>query len=83
MAGFFSKDIIIETILSCPSNIVTISLSFLAVGFTSFYSIRFRLSVLWGPRIHQPLATSKERNFTTSPILVIAFLSTIGGAALL
>lgn len=83
MAGFFSKDIIIETILSCPSNTVTIFLSFLAVGFTSFYSIRFRLSVLWGPRIHQPLATSKERNFTTSPILVIAFLSTIGGAALL
>lgn len=83
IAGFFSKDIIIETILSRPHNIIIINLSFLAVGFTSFYSIRFRLTVLWGPRLHSPLTINKERNLTVSPILIIASLSTIGGATLL
>lgn len=83
IAGFFSKDTIIETILSNPSNIIIIILSFIAVGFTSFYSIRFRLTVLWGPRLHLPLSINKERNLTSTPIIIIAFLSTTGGAILL
>lgn len=83
IAGFFSKDIIIETMLSNPHNIITINLAFLAVGFTSFYSVRFSLAVLWGPRLHSPLAINKERNIVVSPMLIIAFLSTVGGSSLL
>jgi len=81
IAGFYSKDLIIEAFLSGGSSFVMALLAFIAVGFTSFYTIRFSLVVLWGLRTSGPLHRTQENNKATHPILLISSTSVFGGAA--
>jgi NADH:ubiquinone oxidoreductase subunit 5 (subunit L)/multisubunit Na+/H+ antiporter MnhA subunit len=46
MAGFYSKDIIIEAAIRNPNNIIILLLALLRLGLTAFYSIRFSLSTM-------------------------------------
>jgi NADH-ubiquinone oxidoreductase chain 5 len=46
IAGFYSKDIIIESALRNPNNIFILILSLVRLGFTSFYSIRFSIRTM-------------------------------------
>jgi NADH-ubiquinone oxidoreductase chain 5 len=46
LAGFYSKDLIIEYILTGGFNFLIVILSLIAVGFTAFYSIRFSLLII-------------------------------------
>jgi len=46
IAGFYSKDLIIESAINIDNNILIVSLSLFRIGLTSFYSIRFSLSVI-------------------------------------
>jgi NADH-ubiquinone oxidoreductase chain 5 len=46
IAGFYSKDIIIEAAMSSPNNMFILILSLIRLGFTSFYSIRFSISTM-------------------------------------
>ena len=48
LAGFYSKDLILEGFLFSYGNIFILILVFFATGLTSFYSIRFSLKCLWG-----------------------------------
>jgi NADH-ubiquinone oxidoreductase chain 5 len=43
IAGFYSKDLIIETAIFSEQNRFIVILILLSVGFTSFYSIRFSI----------------------------------------
>lgn len=83
MAGFYSKDLIMELILVNNYNILIIILSFVAVGFTSFYTARFRLVILWCPRCFSPLHNIQENNLTVAPIIYISFISVVGGRLIL
>lgn len=46
IAGFYSKDIIIESAIRNPNSIFMLSLSLISLGFTSFYSIRFSIRTI-------------------------------------
>jgi NADH-ubiquinone oxidoreductase chain 5 len=46
LAGFYSKDLIIEFILTGGFNFLIVTLSIVAIGFTAFYSIRFSLLII-------------------------------------
>jgi len=54
MAGFYSKDIIIEAAMRSPNNFIMLILVFIRLGFTSFYSIRFSINTIWGPTLVAP-----------------------------
>jgi NADH-ubiquinone oxidoreductase chain 5 len=83
IAGFYSKDLILELILSNQHNPRIVLITLCTVGFTSFYSVRFRLVTIWGPRTHRPLRSVKEDNNVVIPILIISATSICGGAAVL
>ncbi len=43
IAGFYSKDLIIESAINIPNNLFIVSLALIRIGLTSFYSVRFRI----------------------------------------
>ena len=83
IAGFYSKDLIIEAALFSKQNIFIVALILLSVGFTSFYSIRFSIITVWGPRLHKPHSSCKEETNVIKPIIIIAILSITTGSAIL
>lgn len=82
LAGFYSKDMVLEAILCGQYNLLMTLLSFIAVGFTSLYSIRFRLIILWGPINTRPYSNLTENRAVLIPILLISSTSIIGGRAI-
>ena len=48
LAGFYSKDLILEGFLFSYSNLFILFLVFFATGLTACYSVRFSLKCLWG-----------------------------------
>nr|QGZ09992.1 NADH dehydrogenase subunit 5 [Eisenia nordenskioldi nordenskioldi] len=83
MSGFYSKDLIVEASMFYHHNLLMIILIMLAVGLTSFYSIRFSLCVIWGMNNSGPHIHMEETNSLTSPMLVLAFMSVISGASIM
>jgi NADH-ubiquinone oxidoreductase chain 5 len=83
MSGFYSKDMIVEASIFYQHNLLIIVLMLVAVGLTSFYSIRFRLCVVWGTNNCNPYIYLEESNPLTSPILTLASISVISGAIIM
>nr|WCS91610.1 NADH dehydrogenase subunit 5 [Eisenia nordenskioldi pallida] len=83
MSGFYSKDLIVETSMFYHHNLLMVILIMLAVGLTSFYSIRFSLCVIWGMNACNPYIQIQESNSLTSPMLILAFMSVISGASIM
>ena len=46
IAGFYSKDIIMEAAINTPNNIIMLLIAIFRLGLTSFYSIRFSLTTI-------------------------------------
>lgn len=46
LAGFYSKDLIIEFMLTGGFNLLMLCLIFIAVGLTALYSVRFSLIII-------------------------------------
>lgn len=82
MAGFYSKDLILESIITSRFNIIITCLAIFAVTLTSFYSIRFSLIIVWGPRTHFPSRTLNEPWSCVTPILTISVTSVLGGSTM-
>lgn len=82
-AGFYSKDIIIETSIIYNCNFLIIIIILISIRFTSFYSIRLSLVVLWGPRLHKPLTTIEDNTTVSKPIILISFTSVVIGSIIL
>lgn len=82
-AGFYSKDIIIESSIIYSCNSFIIFLILLSVRFTSFYSIRISIVVLWGPRLHKPISLLNDNDTVSSPIILMSITSIIIGAAII
>lgn len=83
LAGFYSKDLILEISLFNPTNIIAISLFLVATGITAAYSLRLSLSALWSPTNTQPLHPVSDRDSDISlPILFLTFGAISAGSTM-
>lgn len=83
LAGFYSKDLILEISLFSPYNVLIIIIFFLATGMTASYSIRFIITTLWINSSRLPSQyTSDSDKVITTPIVFLTIGAIIGGAAL-
>nr|QGZ09940.1 NADH dehydrogenase subunit 5 [Eisenia nordenskioldi nordenskioldi] len=83
MSGFYSKDLIVEASMFYSHNMLMMGLIMMAVGLTSFYSIRFSLCVVWGVPSCTPYTQIQENSSLTTPMMVLAMMSVIVGASIL
>nr|YP_010241788.1 NADH dehydrogenase subunit 5 [Varicospira cancellata]QTI82476.1 NADH dehydrogenase subunit 5 [Varicospira cancellata] len=86
LSGFYSKDLILETALFSPTNLLMVLLIFLATGMTAAYSLRLSISSLWsnmkGLTLHSKQEKDPYINWATSVLTTTAivgglFLQTI------
>uniref|UniRef100_UPI0031F3A5E4 NADH dehydrogenase subunit 5 n=1 Tax=Loimia medusa TaxID=167822 RepID=UPI0031F3A5E4 len=75
LAGFYSKDLILETALFSNSNIMFIFLLFLATAFTSAYSLRMLILGIWNSNMSNPTHFISNNDLN---ILTPTFLLSIG-----
>ena len=79
IAGFYSKDIIIEAAINSTNNILILFIAFFSLGLTSFYSIRFSINTIWGPNLIAPWIKLKEEINIINPIIFLSIISIITG----
>lgn len=83
IAGFYSKDLIIESSLFFSYNSLILIILLIATAITAAYSTRFFLSIIWSPINSNPLATiSDEDIYSTNPIILLALAAITAGAFL-
>nr|UZT67805.1 NADH dehydrogenase subunit 5 [Erpobdella octoculata] len=79
MAAFYSKDSIIEMSMFMLNSTTVLGLLYISVGITSFYGVRFIMSILcnnyMGPVFYYP----DEPNNVTTPMLMLAIPSIVSG----
>lgn len=79
IAGFYSKDLIIESAINIQNNLFLVSLSLFRLGLTSFYSLRFSLVVIWGASAGPAISKIEENIRITKPIVALSILSITAG----
>lgn len=82
IAGFYSKDLIIESAINIQNNIFIVIISLFRIGLTSFYSIRFRMSVIWSAYSGPTLINIEEHINIIKPMVALSSLSIIAGRAM-
>nr|UOU85364.1 NADH dehydrogenase subunit 5 [Theodoxus fluviatilis] len=83
LSGFYSKDLILETCLYNPSNLLAVLLIFVATGMTAAYSIRLSLVTLWQESSNSPMTQNMDEDWvTTTPIIILTFAAITGGLLL-
>lgn len=80
LAGFYSKDLIIESAINISNNIFILLLALFRLRLTSFYSIRFRLVTMWRSINRAPLIYINEYKAITTPIILLTLISVTAGA---
>nr|UAJ48151.1 NADH dehydrogenase subunit 5 [Metaphire posthuma] len=83
MSGFYSKDMIIESSIFYSNNFIMLTIILFTVSLTSFYTVRFSLTTIWGPSNCGPFMQLEESDSLTTPMLALSFMSIISGAALI
>lgn len=80
LAGYYSKDLILESLIFNPANWVTLLLLFCGTLLTAAYSTRIIILALWSPSSYAPLhnAHNNSRDLTT-PASLIALFTILGG----
>lgn len=79
IAGFYSKDIIIEAAINSPNRIIMLLIAIFRLGLTSFYSVRFSITTIWGPVLIAPWLSLKEEKNVILPILCLSSISIVCG----
>lgn len=83
LAGFYSKDAILESCLCDPYRVLIIFLFFFATGLTVSYTMRFLIAVVWGPVNVSPFHIINDNDlFCSTPTWILGLSSIIGGASL-
>uniref|UniRef100_UPI0030E2AFE1 NADH dehydrogenase subunit 5 n=1 Tax=Synelmis amoureuxi TaxID=3053537 RepID=UPI0030E2AFE1 len=73
MAGFYSKDLIIEMALFNPSNMLILFMFILATLLTASYSIRMMVTCLWSPCGSLPAQyIQNEDHYITNPMMFLS-----------
>nr|BDE56972.1 NADH dehydrogenase subunit 5 [Travisia sanrikuensis] len=81
MAGFYSKDMILEHSLWMPTNYIILILLFLSTALTAAYSIRLLITVILSPTSSSPLQYTKEAIKEISiPTLMLSFGAITSGS---
>nr|BDQ44208.1 NADH dehydrogenase subunit 5 [Polypheretima elongata] len=83
MSGFYSKDMIVESSIFYMNNFIMLLIILFTVSLTSFYTMRFSLTTIWGPSNCAPFITLEESNALMTPMLVLSSMSIISGSALI
>nr|YP_009092415.1 NADH dehydrogenase subunit 5 [Amynthas aspergillum]AIL51408.1 NADH dehydrogenase subunit 5 [Amynthas aspergillum] len=83
MSGFYSKDMIVESSIFYTQNLTMLIIILFTVSLTSFYTMRFSLTTIWGPSNCSPFIQLQEDKSLTSPMLILSSMSIISGAALI
>lgn len=76
MAGFYSKDLIVEVLLVSFSPVLRVVLIMLSVCLTSVYSIKLSLSTLWSPLKGRSFKTETDQRVSS----VISYIPLLIGA---
>lgn len=83
LAGFYSKDMILELSAFHPSNSVILFIFFIATGLTAAYSARFSVNLLWRERKNVPISRLNDQDWNLStPMLVLTSGAVVGGATI-
>lgn len=80
IAGFYSKDLIIESAININHNLPIVIIAFLSLGLTSFYSVRFSFVVIWGPNLCNSFIAIKEDIKIIIPTLLLGTISICAGS---
>nr|BDQ44273.1 NADH dehydrogenase subunit 5 [Amynthas robustus] len=83
MSGFYSKDMIVESSIFYSQNLTMLIIILFTVSLTSFYTMRFSLTTIWGPSNCSPFIQLEEDKSLTTPMLILSSMSIISGAALI
>nr|BDQ43636.1 NADH dehydrogenase subunit 5 [Amynthas divergens] len=82
MSGFYSKDMIVESSIFYSNNFIMLVIILFTVSLTSFYTMRFSLTTIWGPSNSGPFMHLNESSSLTNPMLVLSAMSIISGSTL-
>nr|AUI11298.1 NADH dehydrogenase subunit 5 [Calliostoma zizyphinum] len=83
MSGFYSKDLILETSLYSPCNLLILVLIFIATGMTAAYSIRLSIYSLWGHSNHLPMHQNFDEDVKiTSAVLTLSTITVFIGSVM-
>nr|YP_002929398.1 NADH dehydrogenase subunit 5 [Urechis unicinctus]ABR12814.2 NADH dehydrogenase subunit 5 [Urechis unicinctus] len=83
LAGFYSKDLILEAALFFNHNLLMIILIFLATMLTAVYSMRMTMASLVSPSYSSPLISlENETKSLTTPALNLCMAAIVGGSVL-
>nr|YP_009162847.1 NADH dehydrogenase subunit 5 [Micrura bella]AKT74023.1 NADH dehydrogenase subunit 5 [Micrura bella] len=84
LAGFYSKDLILEGSLFWGSNLVILIMLFLATGMTVSYSLRLSYLSLWGGYNFYVMHNwGGEKVSEVIPMLILMFGAVFGGSGLM
>nr|YP_009632688.1 NADH dehydrogenase subunit 5 [Rheodytes leukops]QBX97540.1 NADH dehydrogenase subunit 5 [Rheodytes leukops] len=79
LSAFYSKDTIIECIMTSHMNTLALIMVLISTSFTTIYSIRVLATVWTGHPMHQPLPHYEENPKCTKPITQLAKWSIVAG----
>uniref|UniRef100_A0AAU6QGG3 NADH-ubiquinone oxidoreductase chain 5 n=1 Tax=Prionospio multibranchiata TaxID=3050093 RepID=A0AAU6QGG3_9ANNE len=83
LAGFYSKDLILEFSLSMKTSLIVVFLFFLATSLTVSYTVRFLLAVVWGPVNLPPLSPVTDGDLScTLSTAMLALGAILGGSSM-
>nr|YP_009131469.1 NADH dehydrogenase subunit 5 [Oasisia alvinae]AIL54829.1 NADH dehydrogenase subunit 5 [Oasisia alvinae] len=83
LAGFYSKDLILEEILLNQSNSLIFFIAFFATGLTAGYSLRMMMMILWAPKHSIPCSNLTDKDFPIiTPMFLMTFTAILGGSML-
>ena len=80
LAGFYSKDIIIEYAIWSNINEILLQLSLIRLGLTSFYSMRASIVGVFAPKLITPFMSIREPDKIKYPAISLSVIAVIGGS---
>jgi len=83
LAGFYSKDIIIEFMLISSFNRVMLVITIISLGLTAFYSIRATLVAIIGNQIGLPFSHQDEPLHIKTAVITLSMSAIVIGSSLI
>nr|YP_009988596.1 NADH dehydrogenase subunit 5 [Pharyngocirrus uchidai]QNM39907.1 NADH dehydrogenase subunit 5 [Pharyngocirrus uchidai] len=81
LAGFYSKDVILELSLALPTNIIILAIFMFATMLTASYSARMMVLAIWAPNSSFPMNNFNDSdNFITFPMILMSTMAISAGS---
>nr|AWV84414.1 NADH dehydrogenase subunit 5 [Tettigades major] len=81
MSGFYSKDLIMESMCSDNINFILMALMYMGIGLTSFYSMRLSFFLMLTNHNYNSFTSLKETfNIMISSVLTLSIYSIVSGS---